>query len=354
MSGQKKSKCGIKAIAEQAGVSIGTVDRVLHNRGEVKAETREKVMRIVKEMGYTPNPIAKALSSKKAISIAAIIPDSSDNNPYWQKPDEGIKLAANELQMYNVQIVRFYYNATSQPSFAEALNNAAASKPDGVLLCPSFNDKSMQFVAELDNTNTPYVFVDINLKDTGNIGYFGQDAYQSGIIAARLMRQSTGEDDKILIVKQANGKVFSDHIESRVSGFKAAMGDSANIRTIEIDLCDDNEPALSISPMINAGFKHIFVPNSRAFVLADLIEKSNINYCNIIGYDLINENVKHLKRGTIKYLLNQRPDEQSYKAIMRLFNCLNGRPNSIQKNNYSPIDIIIKENVDYYATTWTE
>ena len=55
----------IKDIAEKAGVSIGTVDRVLHDRGEVAAKTKEKVLSIAREMQYQPNIVAQALTAKK-------------------------------------------------------------------------------------------------------------------------------------------------------------------------------------------------------------------------------------------------------------------------------------------------
>jgi len=343
-------KLGIKEIAQKAGVSIGTVDRVLHNRGEVKKETNEKIMRIINELGYTPNPMAQALSLRKSANIAIIIPNSSDNNPYWQKPVEGINIAQKELSAYNATFNQFYFNATNQDSFCEAIDKASHSNPDGVLICPAFKEPATIFFKQLDEKNIPYIFIDINIKDTNSIGYFGQDAFQSGIIAAKLMKQYIKNNSTIIIAKQSAGKIFSDHIESRIRGFCRSLDtyNNINIKISEIDLSDSNEPHKTMSQYFKNDTLNIFIPNSRAFVLADIIEKSGINDCNIIGYDLLNENVAHLKKGTIKYLLNQRPDEQSYKAIIKLFNYVLGRKDNSLKNNYSPIDIIIKENVDYY------
>ena len=59
----------IKDIAAMAGVSIGTVDRVLHNRGEVNQATHERVMSFVDELGYTPNLLAKSLALKKVLPL---------------------------------------------------------------------------------------------------------------------------------------------------------------------------------------------------------------------------------------------------------------------------------------------
>ena len=346
---EQTKKLGIKEIARRAGVSIGTVDRVLHNRGEVKKETHDKIIQIINELGYTPNPLAQALSLRKTANIAIIIPNSSDNNPYWQKPVEGIAIAQKELSAYNVTFNTFYFNATKQESFISAINQVIKAAPDGVLICPAFKNPAIQFFAQLDAVNIPYVFVDININDTNSIGYFGQDAFQSGVIAAKLMCQNIDFNSTIIIVKQSAHKIFSDHIESRINGFCSVL-DTYSIcaKIVEIDLSYEYEPQNTMQQYFIGKKLNIFVPNSRAFVLADLIEKLGVNYCNIIGYDLIDENVKHLKNGTINYLLNQRPDEQSYKAIMRLFNYVLGRKATEQKNNFSPIDIIIKENVDYY------
>ena len=55
----------INDVAKAAGVSKGTVDRVIHNRGEVSAKSREKVLRVIEELGYKPNMYASMLASHK-------------------------------------------------------------------------------------------------------------------------------------------------------------------------------------------------------------------------------------------------------------------------------------------------
>jgi len=65
----------IKDIATLAGVSTGTVDRVLHKRGRVSKAAEEKVRKILDEIDYKPNPIARSLGSNKKYKIIALIPD---------------------------------------------------------------------------------------------------------------------------------------------------------------------------------------------------------------------------------------------------------------------------------------
>jgi LacI family transcriptional regulator len=67
----------------------------------------------------------------------------------------------------------------------------------------------------------------------------------------------------------------------------------------------------------------------------------------LIGYDLLKENIKFLENDTIQFLICQKPEEQGYKSVLSLFNyLLLNMP--IEKFNYSPIDIIMKENIEYY------
>lgn len=354
MNRKVQKRVGVKDIAEKSGVSIGTVDRVLHNRGEVKEETREKVMAIVKELGYTPNVLARSLSTKKTTRIAIVIPDSSDNNPYWEKPVIGIKKATDELASFNIEIIYEYFDASSEKSFKEVLEGVCDLKPDGIVLNPVFKSISLHYISAFNARKIPYVFIDINIKGVGKLGYFGQDAEQSGFVAAKIMDFSIPQDSNVLIVKQSNKKVFSQHIESRIVGFLKYFTDKKSksitkFVTLEIDLLDRNEPELSLTKLFDSveSFAGIFVPNSRVFKVAEFIEKQKNEKPILVGFDLVDKNIQHLEKGNISYLLSQKPEEQAYKAIMALFDNLIAEK-EVKKTNYSPIDIIIKENIEYY------
>jgi len=135
-------KIGIKDIAKQANVSIGTVDRVLHNRGEVSETTREQVLKIINELGYTPNVLAKSLSSKIKYTIAVLIPDS-DRNAYWEKPLEGIKAAAREIKKFNFEIQIATFDYSNEKSFIEKANKILESNPSGFIFAPVFYESSL-------------------------------------------------------------------------------------------------------------------------------------------------------------------------------------------------------------------
>lgn len=72
----------IKDIARMSGVSAGTVDRVLHNRGDVSVSSREKVQKVLDEIDYHPNMFAIGLAAKKHYHIVCIIPYYIEHD-YW-------------------------------------------------------------------------------------------------------------------------------------------------------------------------------------------------------------------------------------------------------------------------------
>ena len=91
----------IKDIAELSGVSTGTVDRILHNRGKVSEEAQKKVEKVLKEIDYHPNLIARSLALKKKYKFITLIPSFAQGE-YWAKLSEGINKAEQELFSYNI------------------------------------------------------------------------------------------------------------------------------------------------------------------------------------------------------------------------------------------------------------
>ena len=84
---------GVKEIARLANVSLATVDRVLHNRIGVSDATRTKIQKIIKNLDYRPNILARRLASGKVYHFAALIPQVPEETAYWQALLNGINRA---------------------------------------------------------------------------------------------------------------------------------------------------------------------------------------------------------------------------------------------------------------------
>ena len=81
-------KIRIKDIAELSGVSVGTVDRILHNRPNVSKAAREKVEKVLKEINYQPNMYAAALAYNKSYTFTLLMPKHA-SEAYWEEIEEG-------------------------------------------------------------------------------------------------------------------------------------------------------------------------------------------------------------------------------------------------------------------------
>lgn len=343
-------KVGVKDIALKSGVSTGTVDRVLNNRGRVSDETRKKVLQIAKQLGYQPNLLAKTLSSKKTTKLIICLPAPHADNPYWEKVLVGIDRAKDEFANYNVSLRYLSFDASSEDSFSKVLDEAISDNPDGIVFSPVFSNSSTKKVKLLNEKSIPFVFVDINIKGVGKLAYFGQEALQSGRVAGMLMKTSLQKKSKILVVKMARHLVFSTHINARVDGFlELISGPGHEVKVIDVDLNMPDEPRVSLSKMLQKehAYQGIFIPNSRGFKVAEYLEKQHINKLIVIGYDLLDQNIEYLNKDRITFLINQKPEEQVFDGLMALFNHIILKK-EISKKSYSPIDIVVKENVKYY------
>ena len=95
---------GIHDIARLAKVSIGTVDRALHGRAGISEGTREKILRIARKVGYTPNPAARALSVRRStLHVGVCIPE--EIHFFYDQMRAGIEDEARRGQSLGVEFI---------------------------------------------------------------------------------------------------------------------------------------------------------------------------------------------------------------------------------------------------------
>ena len=143
------SNIRIVDIAKMAGVSVGTVDRVIHNRGRVSEENRKKVQTILEMVHYQPNLMARSLASKKQYHFVAITP-SFTHGEYWEAISEGIDKAASEMESYNITITKLFFDQYNNKTFDDIVRNLLDEKVDGVLIATLFTDSVIRLSQELD------------------------------------------------------------------------------------------------------------------------------------------------------------------------------------------------------------
>jgi LacI family transcriptional regulator len=339
----------IKDIAAKAKVSIGTVDRVLHERGRVSEETRNRVRRIVQELGYRPNIHARNLSLDKVYRFAVVMPRLSQDSEYWKFPAKGIDKACRELEMYKVSATYFLFDRYSSASFGRAFREALNSKPDGLLIAPVLSQKAQELIPSIPQ-GLPYVFFDSTIPGTGCLTFIGQDPFQSGLLAASLLRSITGSAGNIAVVKVIPEDF---HISERIKGFFTGMEDNKKLK-VHLFEVDSHRGEAAFADVVGRVVKElaplngIFVSNAWTHSVARSVQAlSAAHGVTIIGYDLVPENLQYLEQGLIDFLISQCPSTQGYEGIYSLYEHVVLRQ-KVKHTIMVPIDILTKNNVKYY------
>jgi len=160
----------IKDVARVAEVSKATVSRVINNNSNVKPATKTRVLQAVRELGYTPNSVARALRIKKSNVVAVIIPRGVEyifSDPFFPELIKGITTILNlhDLNLYLVM-------SNSRPEQEEIYSNLLKSKRvDGaILVCPRFDDK--KYIVKLRRVSFPFVLIGrFPLEEVNYVGY---------------------------------------------------------------------------------------------------------------------------------------------------------------------------------------
>lgn len=343
----------IKDIAARAKVSQGTVDRVLHNRGEVSAATRRRVMSIAKELNYEPNILASNLASKRKVSIATLMPACVDaDSKFWLGPQAGMQIALEEIKPFNIEVSHFWFNLYDRESFTEQAQHVLSSNPDGVVIAPIYAQVAHPFLTTLAQRGIPYVLVNSNIPESQHcLSFIGQDSFQSGCLAARLMHIGLSGRAKLIILNILRESSVQEHIQMRENGFREYFRQHPGIELTTVTVMGmdkamlDSELSRLLVP--GHGYEGLFVTNSKVYKAAQYLESKNIEGIRVIGYDLVEPSRALLAMGRIDFLINQRPEEQGYKGLITIFQHLVLRKNP-EREQYMPLDIITKENLLYY------
>lgn len=343
---------GVKEIARRAKVSIGTVDRVIHNRAGVSPKTREKINSIIKEMNYEPNLLGRILASKKKIRFASLIPKVSAETSFWEAPLKGIEIAESEIRQFGIEIQKYFYDQNDKHSFTAQARKILKEKTDGILLAPTFIEEAIIFTTRCRKLNIPYVFIDSDVPDQPSLSYIGPDLYRSGYLTANLCSYLLKKTDKILIINVSTEMENHHHLLRKEEGFRGFFKDHglANpIEKIDIRKVGYNAIKNAIDQVLanHNDIKLMFVTNSKVSKVAHYLKESKRDI-KLIGYDFVKENIGYLDDEVIDFLICQKPGEQAYKGIMALYKYLVLKI-PVEDNVYMPIDIIMKTNYAYYS-----
>ena len=350
-------KIRIKDIAERAGVSVGTVDRVLHKRPNVSESALKRVEKVLKEMNYQPNVYASALAYNKSYTFSCLIPKHS-SEAYWEEIEIGAMKAVEARRDFYIDLEIMYYSRLDSNSFIETYQKCLRKNPDGVILVPTTLEVTRQFTDELHDRNIPFILLDSYMPSLQPLSFYGQDSIQSGRFAARMLMLIAQKEESIMLMRQTkDGKMASRQQENREVGFRHYMEENfPNIKILEVNLPLDEERKrydhilekfFSEHPEVH----HCITLNSKAHIVGTFLLKTHRHNVQIMGYDVVHKNADCLREGSISFLIAQHAYQQGYFSVDSLFRAIVLKK-KVEPVNYMPIDLLMRENIDFYHRSW--
>ena len=179
----------IKEIAALAGVSRGTVDRVLNNRGSVNPATAKKIQEIAYSLNYKPNRAGLVLAAhKKHLKLGVVL--FSPDNPFFRDVLQGVREKAEELSGYNCTVIirQVPFGVEEQ---LKALDELMALEVNGIAIAPYNDERIRGRINTLTDAGIPVVTLNTDIENSKRLAYVGSHYTRSGATAAGLLRLMT-------------------------------------------------------------------------------------------------------------------------------------------------------------------
>lgn len=335
----------IKEIAALAGVSRGTVDRVLNNRGAVNPITAEKIREIAKAIDYRPNRAGLVLAAqKKRLKLGVIL--FSPENPFFIDVLAGVNEKAQELSGYNcsVLIKQIPFGVEEQLT---AIDELLAQEVNGIALVP-YNDARVRCrINELFEQGIPVVTLNTDIEGSKRIAYVGSNYTKSGATAAGLLRLIAHGQVNVGIITGSSNILC--HTE-RITGFTQTLQphahrihivDIAETHDDEIESYEKTTRLLQAHPEINA----LFFAAGGVYGGCRSIAALGLAPMPIVAYDKVPTTRDLVLSGVISAVICQQPKLQGSKPLSLLFTYLTTGELPEKEHNYVAVDIRIRENI---------
>jgi len=313
----------IKEIAKLCGVSRGTVDRVLNNRGKVRPDTQALILQTIEQMGYTKNIAGRALTVRRSAPTIGVI-HSGRGNPFFVDVVAGIREAERELADYGVSVeLRELegYDAGTQLAAIDEL----APRVSALVLHPINEPGVQRRVDRLLDEGIPTVTLNSDLEHCGRVCYVGSDYYAGGATAAAIIAICTRRVAQLGVVAGVDAvlghrqrllgalEYLREHAPGvRIAGRVSAQDDAGLAY-------DRTRALLEENPRIDT----VFVVAARvAEVCRAVIDAGRAPKVRVFAFDNVPSTVEMMRRGLVEVVICQQPFRQGYEAVRAAFDTI--------------------------------
>jgi LacI family transcriptional regulator len=342
---ERQKRVTIYTVAEKLGVSSTTVYRALNNKSKISQKTKDSILKMVKELGYKPNSIAKSLA-RKPIRIAFIV--SSGFPEFHRYFIIGAKQTEAELKDYNVHVDYFSNNEDGSDKdiafFQTTIKKVAAGPYDGLL----FLGREIDELRMITEKNIPVAAVVNDMPKTKRCFYMHYDGETAGRMAGELLFWRLGPGGKVVLASGAETIYMHTLI---------THGFTEQCKELSLDLVaiiynkDDEETAYANTNAIldtHSEIQGIYVNsyNSRG-VIRSIRDHNLGGKIVLITSDINDELCGCLANGIVSATIYQNQYRQGRLGLKYLYQCISENKSIEDTITINP-EIIFRSNMHRY------
>jgi LacI family transcriptional regulator len=311
-----QEKHGIHLIAQLANVSIGTVDRALHGRREINETTRELILQIAQQIGYSPNLAARALSvARTGARIGVCIP--KEIHFFYDQLWGGVLDEAQRLEQLGVQLENRRVQNLGEGD-KEAFKELVESGVDGIILTAGNPKDLTPLIDEAEEKGLHVVCVSTDAPESRRSSIVCVEPYLNGCLAGELMGKFLPPDSKVAVVA---GMLSAEDHRKKTDGFSEGFlrhCPGGKILSVIEGHEDEHESfqktsdLLRRSPML--GGIYVNTVNCLPVCLA-LVTQGFEGKVKLITTDLFAEMAPYFQKGIITASIYQHPYRQGQIAM---------------------------------------
>ncbi|MDR0382128.1 MAG: LacI family DNA-binding transcriptional regulator [Oscillospiraceae bacterium] len=339
----------IRQVAHAAGVSRGTVDRVVNNRGKVKPEVAERIREVINETGYTPNKAGKVLvTRKRPIKIGCFLP--SLGNAFWDEVMTGFRAAEDELADFGLSLEIREVHGYIIEGHIEAIRSLVDANCSSLIVSTMDVPDIRDYVNSVINNGIPVITINTDLTGTNRLCYIGSDYLTGGKAAGRLL--SIYSEFPLVILTVTGSTMIKGH-NDRIAGFLTSLNES-NVEYRMASVCeclDDEERAYDVT--LDALREHpdtncVYISAAGVTGVCRAIADSGLrrdHRIKVISFDDPETTCELIKKGEIDFTICQEPYRQGYQSVVDLFNYFLENKKRPLSDCFTETVIKIKENL---------
>lgn len=310
----------IQKIADCSGVSRGTVDRVINQRGKVAPEVEQRVLEVAAELGYVRKPRKKRCNF--TIGMITQLSDAS----FMHEIEKGIQRAREELEHRNVTLLVKESPGVCEEEQLRFIDELEAEGIQALAIMPVDSERIRSRINHLiEEHSLPVITFNSDILGTKRLSFVGLDNKQSGTAAAGLMGTFLHGTGKVLII---NGYFTNRSNSLRIDGFIEEMRNTyPDVHLLGVQSSQDKaalvEDIILQTLQNHPNLDGIFLASAGQKGVASAMKKSGQKQRPfIIAYDITPRNVECLKQGDFDFLIDQENERQGYLAAMLLYHVL--------------------------------